>query len=126
MPLFWLLLAAIVLVPPQIIAAETVSPTALAALPAPPSPPENPTTPEKVELGKMLFFDRRLSGDGTMSCATCHNPEAGFADALPISSLLPHHPELAELPRARECRLPEDPLPGRPPPPRSRSRPSSR
>ena len=38
-----------------------------------------------VELGKKLFFDRRLSGDGTMSCATCHDPELGFGDGLEIS-----------------------------------------
>ncbi len=55
--------------------------------PLPPLPifPENPVTPEKVELGKKLFFDRRLSGDGTMSCATCHNPETGYSDGLAIS-----------------------------------------
>lgn len=40
---------------------------------------------EKVELGKKLFFDRRLSGDGTMSCATCHIPELGFTDGMAIS-----------------------------------------
>jgi cytochrome c peroxidase len=40
-----------------------------------PVPEQNPQTPEKIELGKKLFFDRRLSGDGTMSCASCHNPE---------------------------------------------------
>lgn len=45
----------------------------------------NPQTPEKVELGKMLFFDRRLSGDGTMSCATCHIPEMAFTDGQAIS-----------------------------------------
>lgn len=44
---------------------------------------------EVVELGKKLFFDRRLSGDGTMSCATCHNPELGFSDGLPISLSYP-------------------------------------
>ncbi len=37
-------------------------------------PAHNLETPAKVELGKKLFFDRRLSGDGTMSCATCHLP----------------------------------------------------
>jgi len=46
---------------------------------------KNPVTPEKVELGKLLFFDRRLSGDGTMSCASCHIPEMGFSDGLDIS-----------------------------------------
>ena len=47
-------------------------------------PASNPGTPEKVELGKMLFFDRRLSGDGTMSCATCHIPDLGFGDGQAI------------------------------------------
>jgi len=50
-----------------------------------PVPSSNPQSPEKIELGKMLFFDRRLSGDGTMSCATCHIPELGFSDGQAIS-----------------------------------------
>ena len=50
-----------------------------------PSPKENPATKERVELGHMLFFDRRLSGDGTMNCATCHMPDMGFSDGLPIA-----------------------------------------
>src|SRR4030065_2729198 len=54
-----------------------------------PVPEHNLQTPEKIELGKKLFFDRRLSGDGTMSCATCHDPGTGFADALPISLSYP-------------------------------------
>ena len=41
--------------------------------------------PLKVELGKKLFFDRRLSGDGTMSCATCHIPDMLFTDGETIS-----------------------------------------
>ncbi len=52
-------------------------------------PQANPQTPEKIELGKKLFFDRRLSGDGTMSCATCHNPEQAFTDGLDISLSYP-------------------------------------
>ena len=48
-------------------------------------PEQNPRTPEKIELGKKLFFDRRLSGDGTMNCAVCHNPEKGFSDGREIS-----------------------------------------
>ncbi len=39
----------------------------------------------KVELGKRLFFDRRLSGDGTMSCASCHMPDYQFTDGEAIS-----------------------------------------
>lgn len=45
--------------------------------------------PARVELGRLLFFDRRLSGDGTMSCATCHLPEESFADAQPLSGAYP-------------------------------------
>ena len=48
-----------------------------------------PQTPEKIELGKKLFFDRRLSGDGTMSCATCHMPEHAFTDGQDISLSYP-------------------------------------
>lgn len=54
-----------------------------------PVPENNPQTSEKIELGKKLFFDRRLSGDGTMSCATCHNPELAFTDGLDISLSYP-------------------------------------
>jgi cytochrome c peroxidase len=46
---------------------------------------ENLQTPAKIALGKKLFFDRRLSGDGTMSCSTCHDPNQGFSDNLDIS-----------------------------------------
>lgn len=41
--------------------------------------------PAQIELGKKLFFDRRLSGDGTMSCATCHIPDMLFTDGESIS-----------------------------------------
>jgi cytochrome c peroxidase len=54
-----------------------------------PVPANNPQTPEKVELGKTLFFDRRLSGDGTTSCASCHAPDQGFTDGQPISLSYP-------------------------------------
>lgn len=54
-----------------------------------PVPPANPQTPEKIELGKQLFFDRRLSGDGTMSCSTCHDPLQGYSDGLPVSLSYP-------------------------------------
>ena len=40
---------------------------------------ENPLTRAKIELGRQLFFDKRLSSDGTISCADCHNPEQGYA-----------------------------------------------
>jgi len=50
-----------------------------------PAPQDNPTTPAKVELGKKLFFDPRLSGDNKVSCATCHMPEKAFGDGLSLS-----------------------------------------
>jgi cytochrome c peroxidase len=45
-----------------------------------PDPADNPTTPEKVELGKMLYFDTRLSSNGTVSCFSCHNVMEGGDD----------------------------------------------
>ena len=42
-------------------------------------PSDNPQTPEKVNLGRKLFFDPILSENGTVSCASCHQPEFGFA-----------------------------------------------
>ncbi|QGG46755.1 cytochrome-c peroxidase [Heliorestis convoluta] len=48
-----------------------------------PIPEDNPMTPEKVDLGKTLFFDPRLSGNNQISCAFCHNPSLGFGDARP-------------------------------------------
>lgn len=50
-----------------------------------PTPKHNPTTPAKVDLGKKLFFDPRLSGDNKMSCATCHIPSEAWGDGLAVS-----------------------------------------
>ena len=49
------------------------------------APKDNPTTPAKVQLGKKLFFDPRLSGDNKMSCATCHMPDKAYGDGLALS-----------------------------------------
>jgi cytochrome c peroxidase len=43
--------------------------------------PDNPLTRAKIELGRQLYFDRRLSANGTVSCADCHHPDEGFARA---------------------------------------------
>lgn len=60
--------------------------SALEALPEqPPIPKDNPMTPEKVELGKQLFFDPRLSIDGTVSCNSCHNVMGSGTDNRPVS-----------------------------------------
>src|SRR5262249_35052391 len=42
-------------------------------------------TPQQIDLGRFLFFDPALSKDGTVSCATCHNPDKGFSDGLKTS-----------------------------------------
>ncbi len=63
-------------------AGEHFSP--LGPLGPPPVPADNPMSGEKVELGKMLFFDSRLSGDNSLSCATCHIPESGWQDGAEI------------------------------------------
>ena len=51
-----------------------------------PVPEENPLTVEKIELGRRLFNDRRLSRDGSIACASCHNPDRAFSDgrAVPV------------------------------------------
>lgn len=44
-------------------------------------PKDNPLTTEKVELGKQLYFDKRLSVDNSVSCASCHDPKKGWSNA---------------------------------------------
>jgi cytochrome c peroxidase len=48
-------------------------------------PRDNPQTADKVALGEKLFFDARLSADGTVACSTCHDPAHAFIDARPAS-----------------------------------------
>ncbi len=49
-----------------------------------PAPLDNPQSPAKIELGKMLYFDPRLSVDGTISCNSCHNVMADGADGRAV------------------------------------------
>jgi cytochrome c peroxidase len=65
--------------------AATQSFPALAPLPPVPDPADNPITKEKVELGKKLFWDGRLSGNSVMGCVMCHFPQLGWGDGQPIS-----------------------------------------
>jgi len=48
-------------------------------------PIDNPLTDEGVELGRYLFYEKKLSGDNTMSCATCHSPQNSFSDSNKFS-----------------------------------------
>lgn len=66
-------------------AADGEKPAPLAPLPSVPVPADQPLTPAKVELGKLLFFDARLSGDGSLSCADCHEPRKGWGDGNDLS-----------------------------------------
>jgi cytochrome c peroxidase len=49
------------------------------------TPADNPQTPQKIALGQKLFFDGRLSADGSVACATCHDPARAFTDGRPAS-----------------------------------------
>lgn len=49
-------------------------------------PPDNPTTVEGVELGRLLFWEKALSADSTMSCGTCHMPQFSFAEPTQVST----------------------------------------
>lgn len=62
---------------------------ALAPLPEVPQTPDNPTTEAEIELGKLLFFDRRTSGDVSTSCSSCHDPRQGWGDGNPVSKGYP-------------------------------------
>jgi cytochrome c peroxidase len=51
-----------------------------------PVPEDNPITDEKIALGRRLFFDRRLSRDGSIACATCHDPNRAFSTASSVAT----------------------------------------
>ncbi len=53
-------------------------------------PPGNPVTAQKVELGRLLFFDTRLSKNNTVACASCHMPALAFTDGQAVSSGIHH------------------------------------
>lgn len=78
---FFFLCCVLLFFPEQLVAQPLELPEPLQVLPV--------QDPAKVALGKVLFFDRRLSGDGTVSCAVCHIPDEAFADGQKISSAYP-------------------------------------
>ncbi len=66
---------------------ELLQSLSITQLPPPPASPSNRVAddPRAAELGRNLFFDAELSGNGLVSCATCHIPEKGFQDGLPVA-----------------------------------------
>ena len=82
------LLAGVFLVYAGAVSAQSkgkASPAPLGLLPIP-WPADNPYSADKVELGKVLYFDKRLSADNSVACASCHAPERGFTDNSPVST----------------------------------------
>ncbi len=77
---FWVVLGIQLMIFPVLAGGKTPL-----GLPPVPIPGDNPQTPEKVALGERLFNDKRFSGDGTVSCATCHDPKKAFTDGLPVA-----------------------------------------
>jgi cytochrome c peroxidase len=69
------------------------TPKEIGLLPPVPIPADNPMTLEKIELGKFLFFDTRLSGDGSMACVTCHLPDQGWTTNTRLSPAYPSNKE---------------------------------
>ncbi len=69
-----------------------------AKFPPPRVPNDNPMSDAKVELGRFLFYDRRLSGNGTQACASCHHQDKAFTDGrtVALGSTGAHHPRNAQ------------------------------
>lgn len=66
-------------------AAEKSAPSAPLGVPSQGAQSEDATTLERTELGRKLFFDKRLSADGTISCSSCHEPQHAFSDGRPLA-----------------------------------------
>ena len=64
---------------------EALRAMGLGPLPTVTMPADNPFSEDKAELGKLLFFDPRMSGDGAVSCATCHGATLGWRDGNALS-----------------------------------------
>ena len=69
-----------------------------AGLPAIPWPADNPYSPARAELGRLLFFDGRLSANGAVSCASCHEPEHAFTGGEPFSKGVSGKPDSRHTP----------------------------
>ena len=72
--------------PPARPIGQVVEITPPLGLPPVPVPADNPPTAETIALGRRLYYETKLSKDGTLSCATCHHPDHGFADGKQFSA----------------------------------------
>jgi len=77
---------------PALAPADPVPDRSVWTLPDVPFPAANPFSSEKALLGKKLFFDPRLSGYGSLSCASCHNPGLNWCDGLQSASAMTRFP----------------------------------
>jgi cytochrome c peroxidase len=75
---FYLSLALLISISPALAASHSLG---LPQLSREASPRES----DRIALGKLIFFDKRLSANGTISCATCHEPRTAFSDRLPVA-----------------------------------------
>lgn len=64
-----------------------------------PTPPDNPLRDDSIRLGRKLFFDKRLSKDNSLSCATCHDPNRAFTDQNPQAIGVNHQTGTRRSPR---------------------------
>jgi cytochrome c peroxidase len=80
---FWFMRAQSLKQTAQLIDSLQALPVGLGTVPKLEIPVDNPQTSQKVELGRGLFFNKDLSGDHSMSCASCHDPVSGFSDGKP-------------------------------------------
>jgi cytochrome c peroxidase len=70
---------------PVVVDSAQVQPPALQGYEAMKVPADNPMTQAKIDLGKMLYYDKRLSGDGSRACYSCHLKENGLTDGKPTA-----------------------------------------
>jgi cytochrome c peroxidase len=83
---FRVILAGALALPAIFIGARAAEPKTPLGLPPLVWPKDNPYAPQKAALGRLLYFDRRLSADDSVSCASCHSPEFAFTDGAPVST----------------------------------------
>ena len=79
-----------------------------------PVPENNPLSPEKIALGRRLFHERRLSRDGSLSCAACHDPRRAFTDQRDVARGVDGQLGHATCADPRQPRVGDEPVLGRP------------